>query len=76
VAVHNKLITWRDGLTQPRNPPAYNPESNGVIDKGVQDANGQLRSVKLALETRIGTAVDVKSPIMEWALPHACFIVT
>ena len=38
VAVQSKLISLRDGQTVPRNPPAYNPEANGPIEKGVQDS--------------------------------------
>ncbi len=76
VAVQNKMIQGREGTTQPRNPPAYNPESNGAMEKGVQDGNGMLRTVRRALETRIKQSIDVSAPIMEWALPHACFLHT
>jgi hypothetical protein len=60
----------------PRNPPAYNPESNGAIEKGVQDFNGQLRTIRLALETRLGVKIAVDHPIMEWAAQHAGFLLT
>ena len=76
VALQSKLIGMREGQTVPRNPPAYNPESNGPIEKGVQDADGQTRCTKLALEARLGTKVRSSSPIMEWGMQHACFIVT
>ena len=58
----------------PRNPPAYNPESNGPIEKGVQDVDGQTRCTKLALEARLGTKVKASSPIMEWGVQHSGFV--
>ena len=36
------------------NPPAYDPQSNGVAEKAVDQVMGQLRALKLALESRIG----------------------
>jgi len=49
VAVQAKLVGCREGMTVPRNPPAYDPQANGAIEKGVQDWNTQLRSLKLGL---------------------------
>ena len=40
VAVQEQLIHGREVTTMPRTPPAYYPESNGAIEKGVQDFNG------------------------------------
>ncbi len=76
VAVQNRIITLRGGKTVPRNPPAYNPESNGPIEKGVQDLNNQLRALKIALEARLGMKIKCNWPVMEWLVPHAAFVVT
>ena len=67
VAVQSKVISGREGTTLPKNPPAYNPESNGAIEKGVQDCNSQLRCIQLALEARLGHSLDVSLPVFEWA---------
>jgi len=74
VQVQSKIIASRDGQTVPANPPAYNPESNGPIEKGVQDFNSMLRRLKLALEARIGCKVRVRSAVMEWLAQHAGFV--
>ncbi len=76
LGVQNKIIASREGQTLPRNPPAYNPESNGPIEKGVQDLNGQIRCIKIALEARIKERVKASSAIMEWGVQHAGFIAT
>ena len=76
VAVQNRMIALRDGKTIPRNPPAYNPESNGPIEKGVQDLNNQLRALKIALEARLETKIKCNWPVVEWLVPHAAFVVT
>ncbi len=74
VAVQNRLQALRPGRTVPRNPPAYNPQSNGPCEKAVQDVTGQLRKVKLALEARLKIAIDDDLPIIQWALEHAVFL--
>ena len=49
-AVQNRVQALRHGRTVPRNPPAYNPQSNGPCEKAVQDVTAQLRALKIALE--------------------------
>ncbi len=73
-AVQSRMISLRKAQTVPRNPPAYNPQSNGPCEKAVQDVTGQLRTMKLALESRVQVKVPDDLPIMEWALEHACFL--
>ena len=75
VAVQNRLQALRNGRTVPRNPPAYNPQSNGPCEKAVQDVTGHLRNVKIALEARLKTEIDDRLPIVQWALEHAVFLI-
>jgi len=63
----------RPSVTIPVNPPAYDPQANGTIEKGVQDVNTQERKTKLALEARIGAAIPADHPVMEWGLEHSAF---
>ena len=55
VAAQWKISAQREAKTVPANPPADDPKANGVIEKGVQDINGRLRAIKLALESRSDT---------------------
>ena len=76
IAVQDAIQKLRDRRTVPRNPPAYNPESNGACEKAVQDVAGQIRIHKLALESRIGQAIPDDSAVMEWIIQHAAFVLT
>ena len=75
VAVQDEIQTRRSGRTIPRNPAAYNPESNGPCEKAVQDVTAQVRLLKIALEYRIKAKIDETKAIMQWAIEHAVFLV-
>lgn len=74
VALQSKVIEGRVGRTIPRNPPAYNPESNGPCEKAVQDVNAKVRVLKLALEGRLKYKIPTEAPIIEWLIEHAAFV--
>ena len=75
VSLQSAVQAERPGRTIPRNPPAYNPQSNGACEKAVQDCTDQARVLKMALEARIGQEVPTDSPLMEWILQHAAFVI-
>ena len=74
VAVQNRLQALRAGRTTPRNPVAYNPQSNGPCEEAVQDVSAQLRVIIFALESRSKVNIDPKLPIPQWALEHSTFL--
>ena len=76
VAVQSKVVARREAKTVPVNPPAYDPQSNGAIEKGVQDINARLRCIKIALEKRLKEKLHIRLPIFEWAVEHAAFVHT
>ena len=43
IAVQSALQNLRERRSVPKNPPAYNPESNGACEEAVQDVAGQIR---------------------------------
>ena len=57
--------------TVPRNPLAYDPQSNGAAERAVGEVKGHIRALKLGLEARIGVSIDLRKPIMEWILEHS-----
>ena len=73
-ALQGRIVSLRKAQTVPRNPPAYNPQSNGPCEKAVQDVTGQLRTLKIALEQRVGIKVNEDLPVMEWLLEHSSFL--
>ncbi len=76
VALQSKVQATRKSRTVPVNPPAYNPQSNGACEKGVQDVTGQTRKLKISLESRTGMVIDDSMKIMEWIYPHAAYVLT
>ncbi len=76
VALQSKIIEARKPRTVPINPPAYNPQSNGSCEKGVQDATAETRALKIGLEARIGVEIPDNAEILEWIYVHAAFLIT
>ena len=58
-------------MTVPRNPPAYDPQSNGLAERAVGQVKGQIRAIKLGLEARIGASLDLREPMVDWITRHA-----
>ena len=66
VQLQAKIQARREPLiTVPRNPPAYDPESNGAAERAVREVQGHIRAVKLRFETKIKVSIDLREPIME-----------
>ena len=75
-ALQTKIISLREGRTVPRNPPAYNPQSNGPCEKAVQDVTAHFRAIKFCLEYRLGREIEASEKIIEWALPHSAYLLS
>ena len=58
-------------MTVPRNPPAYDPQSNGLAERAVGQVKGQIRALKLGLEARLKVCIDLREPIVDWITRHA-----
>ena len=76
VSLQRALQSARRHQTVPENPPAYNPQSNGACEKAVQDVAGQIRKLKLALESRLKIEIDEDSNVMQWMIPHAAYLIS
>ena len=49
---------------------AKDSQSNGRAERGVQTVEGITRTLKLALERRLGVGIPCSHPIMSWLIPH------
>ena len=76
IAVQSALAEARTGRTVPLNPPAYNPQANGVAEKAVQDVTDIVRRQILGLESRLNKKVEARLPIATWILRHAAWTLT
>ena len=54
--------------------PVGSSASNGFIEKGVQDVEGQARTIKHALETRIGSKVPSDHDVIPWMLEYTAVL--
>jgi hypothetical protein len=64
VALQSAIIARRvvPSKTQPVNPPAYDPQANGAIEKGMQDFFVSLRKLKIGFIKRIKANIPEKHP--------------
>ena len=76
ISLQKAIQAARTSQTVPENPPAYNPQSNGACEKAVQDTDGQIRKLKLALEARLKFEVSEDSNVMQWMIPHAAHLLS
>ena len=55
----------------PENSPVGDHAANGVAEATVKQVQGQIRTMKDALETRIGARIEADSWILPWLILHA-----
>ena len=55
--------------------PKGSSGSNGVIERAVQGVEGQVRTIKLALESRIGVGIPSDHDVLPWIVEYAATIV-
>ena len=55
--------------------PVGNSGSNGVIERAAQAIEGQVRTMKLALESRIGMEIPSDHDVVPWIVEYAATII-
>ena len=56
--------------------PVNEPQSNGSVERAVGQIKGQVRTMKMALEDRVGANKPVNHPIMSWLVERAGVILS
>ena len=59
-----------DGEVVPRFSPKGKSQSNGVVEKAVQEVENQLRMMILALESRMGGQLELDHPAVFWLVEY------
>ena len=54
--------------------PVAEHQSNGVAERAVKTVQGQVRTLKLALEARISEKVAETSDVVPWMIRHAAML--
>ena len=75
VQVQEAVIKSRMQEAIPENPPAHDPQSNGVAEAAVREVKAQIRAVKIGLESRIKVKIQPDWPIIEWIIPHSADLI-
>ena len=57
-------------------PPPYDPQANGGIEIGVKLVKGHLKTLRSALEIRVGFKIPVAHPVVAWLVTHSSNILT
>ena len=70
VQVMNEVKRQRSHKTILEHPPAYDPMSNGAVEKAVDQFMCQFRAIKIGLERRIGQRVETHWPVLTWVAEH------
>ena len=76
-ALMRKVRTHRGDQTQTmhEHSPVGDSKSNGLVERSVQTIQGQIRTMRSALEGRIGAKVNPVSPAFAWMCIHAANII-
>ena len=72
-AVIDAVCHQRQAQTILEESPKGSSASNGVVEKGVQDAEHQVRALRLSLEARLNSKIPINHPIIPWLVQHAGF---
>ena len=75
VNVYESIKEKRNHPTLPKHPPAYDPQSNGAIEKAVDDVMGQIRALKIGLESRLKRKIESDEIILQWMVEHAATLI-
>lgn len=51
-------------------------DSNGTIERAIQDVEGQIRVLRAALEERINVQIKLSDAIVPWMIRHAACLIT
>ena len=76
-ALLSKIRSHRGDQTQTMQElsPVGDSKSNGCIERTIQSVQGQIRTLRSALEARIGAEINPTGPIFAWLIGHAANII-
>ena len=74
VAVQSRVMQNRIAPMTPKLSPVGKSQSNGAIENAVKRVQGQLRTLKLALEKRIRKRINSEQPAFAWLIEWAAMV--
>jgi len=71
----NDIVEGRpQGQTLVELSPVKSSGSNGIVEKSIQEIEGQLRATLLALEARVGRELNAKEPIVTFMPEYSAYL--
>ena len=74
VALKNAIAAARVGDTVPIESPVRASKSNGLMENATNIWQGQLRTIKHYVESKIGRVVEPGSALFTWLIPFSADI--
>ena len=78
LAIAEDVVRWRVSVgadeTIVENSVAYSHQSNGVVERGVQSVEGMIRTLRSALEERMGHELEIGDAISPWLVEYASYL--
>ena len=72
-----RLRAARGGIRMAvENSPVHSSKSNGLIERAIQTVQGQIRTMKSALEDKWGVELEINHPLWPWLVEYAAFLLT
>ena len=73
VRVHmgDRVKEWKPDQISVEFSPTADSRSNGLAERAVRTAEGQIRTLRSALEEHIGASIAPDACIMPWLIQHA-----
>ena len=70
-----KIAAERPGPTLQGHPPLWSSGSNGVTERGIKEAEYQIRSMMSPLDDRLGTNLGISSDVLPWVIELGAVLV-
>ena len=70
-ALQERVKAMRQGETFLSNSKNRDSQSNGMVERAIQQVEEIVRTIKLQLEYRMGCKVPAGHPIMHWMVEYA-----
>ena len=72
--IKDLLEERRDGKTIVEESPTKSSGSNGIVERGVQDVEGEIRALFLGLQDRLGRKLDARERIVAFIPEYAAYL--
>ena len=75
MALQERLRQARQQPTVLENSPVEQSQSNGVVEKAVQEVEGIVRTLVSALEERINWRIPPNAPVLAWLVEYSAVLI-